>query len=948
MLFGLIFLLCPVSAAAPSGSAARYRTIMDFFENGSDELVVQTAEEFYASFPDSKYFPEVKMLEAKSYSRLGRFSQAALCFDAVQTFEARYYSAVSWKQYGDLYKSAAAFSKAFSIFGPDDDGVLYRKALVSCADVLVRLGDGAQAAKLLEHAFACFPMAEDLEPAAEMLFALYRESGDADRFVSLYEQLSRIIPAFDPAKKQEIMFDCADYYRASGDYDRAWDLYAALTCDPDAGDVVPLKAVEAALSMAEETPSVTRSIVLETADRLLGSYPAYRANAWVVTGIELWHQEKTEEAENCFARAEKDFSRLDAADRTELQVYTSVYRSETAFLSGDYKACRTLLESVLSMDNPDKQVTKYGRENLYGLANLLAARVYAHLEDYENCRTHAETAVQKGLVHGNFWIAFAIAHEKESDTSREWKTVRSLMEKIPENQRTPAENMLFAEALFCSGDKTPGTVEKVLALLQGQEESVLVDRALVLLDSGNYEAAEKLALSADFADSDYIAGLAAVALNHWDIALERLAAGSETRSAYADYYLAYAYYRSGRAEEAYDLFFSFCNDPGRYSRSIYDSLAPECWLMAAKTAWQAGKTTEALEAAEKSIDLAKDDAKRTEAVKLKADVLVSEEDYESAGKLLEPYAQRIRKDYLQLYFLLAEVYAHRNMSTEAEELLQKIEDNIKEVSADYAEESRFRLGQLYYEAQNYQSAETAFRNQLKNYPEGSFSESALYYTALSCEKAGRPEDAILSYMKIAQKEGTYQFAALNRLAHLYSEKGDYKAAIQKIDEALAKFQRQAKSAGLDTLRKQIAEYAVDEENEIRILEEEWKSVSVEAGFRLAQKYMSRSDRYAEAEKILLAIIQNFSVTDGSVAASAYEQLGLLYGYQLEYSKAGDAYLSAAEKSAGNKEVQVEYLYKSMESFFEDRNIDDAQMVCDSLQRIAPQSEQARKALLLLK
>ncbi len=948
VLFGLILLLCPAFAASPSGSAARYRTIMDFFENGSDELVLQAAEEFYTSFSDSKYFSEVKLIEAKANNRLGRFRQAALCFETVKTFEAQYYCALAWKQYGDLHKSAAAFSSAFALSGTDSDRILYRKALVSCADVLVGLGDNVQAAKLLEHAFANFSMAEDLEPAGTMLFALYKESAEPDKYISLYEQLSRMVALFDPAKKQEIMFDCAVYYRASGDYDKAWALCAALACDPDAGDGVPLKAVEEALSMAEETAAVSRSIVLETADRLLESYPAYRANAWVVTGIELWHRGRTEEAEKCFARAEKDYSRLDAADRTELQVYAAVYRSETAFWAGDYELCRTLLESVLSMDNPDKQVTKYGRENLYGLTNLLAARVSAHQGDFESCGKYAEIAVQKGFVHGNFWFAFALAHEKESDTSRQWKTVRTIMEKIPEDQRTSAENLLFAEALFCSGDKTPETVERVLKLLQGQDESVSANRAIVLLSSGNYDAAEKLALSSDFAESDYIAGLAAVALNHWDIAMERLAAGSETRSAYAAYYLAYAYYRSGKADEAYDLFFSFCNDTKSYSRSIHDSLAPECWLMAAKTAWQAGKTKEALEAAEKSIDLAKNDAKKTEAVKLKADVLVSVGDFESAKILLEPYAKSIRKDYLQLYFLLAEVYAHRNMSAEAEELLQKIEDNIKDVSADYAEESRFRLGQLYYEAENYQSAETAFRNQLKNYPEGSFSESALYYTALSCEKAGRPEDAILSYMKIAQKEGTYQFAALNRLAHLYNEKGDYNAAIQKIDEALAKFQRQAKSAGLDALKREIAGNAVDEENEIKTLEDEWKSASWEAGFRLAQKYMSRSDKYSEAEKILLSIISDFPGTDGNAIASAYEQLGLLYGYQLEYSKAGVAYLSAAEKSVGNKEIQIEYLYKSMESFFEDRNIDDAEIVCDALQRIAPDSEQARKALQLLK
>ncbi len=222
-------------------------------------------------------------------------------------------------------------------------------------------------------------------------------------------------------------------------------------------------------------------------------------------------------------------------------------------------------------------------------------------------------------------------------------------------------------------------------------------------------------------------------------------------------------------------------------------------------------------------------------------------------------------------------------------------------TSSLAEESLFRIGEIYYSMGDYIKAQEAFYFQRQKYSGGKLGDVSLFWGAESAEKMGRTYGAILLLEKLLEEypESSFRPNALQKIAFLYAEEGEYSKSLNYYSDFLTSF---SDYDSADAVRTQIKKLnllqsgANEAEAELLVLIEEkgtQTSESREAYIKLAKMYLYKFNGKEEKAFDLLSSISLLRGKYPSIAAKAVYYLGDYYSIKKDYTKAANYFVDAA-------------------------------------------------------
>lgn len=919
-----------LAAGTGNGEFRDYNDLSYVFHSGFYPAAISRADDFIAAYSRSSLIPEVQVLKGRSLFMLGRYAEAEACLEkpALYSADAAYWlgrSRFALKQYGD---AAAAFWQSAAFAGSEPaDAALYRSTLVYAAFSLSNAGEKEQAASLLQYVLAHYEMAEELVPSAALLFSLYQSSSRYDATAALYLQLEQLVPLFETELREAVMLSAARAFTETGNTDKAWQLYSDLITG--GSQAAMLEALEKAYVLSACNTAYDITSLLDGAEEKLAGFPSYRAEMWLRLGTASFNRKDFENATAFFDRAEQSASR-------EQKNLAAIYRSEMLLEQGKASEGLKLLENAAFTESAwyaDSLIQLARCAAFAGNRPLAAQYVQKHeLILSEDSAPNADAL---------FWEMWAAAQ-----TGR-WEAVVSLYGRLPENVIHPEAAALYCNALIVT-DPAGSAAEKAADELTRTGDAR--NACVAFLLSGQYDrvlsATEGAASGTDIS---YLRGLALLTKGRWTEAAVSLG----TDSPWALYYTAYALYRAGKTDEAYELFERFS------SENPVHKMTYEANLTEALCALQNGSPKLALAPAERASAAALTEAQRIEA-HLQCSLI-----YKELGRLsdaitvLEQHGSSITRTSVPLKYQLADLYAEAGRLDDADSLLERTESLL--TGTPLAEETAFRRAELYYARGMWNEAASRFAACRKNYPAGTAAARALYYNALCCENGGNADSAILMYeaCRSSDSENLYAYQCLEHLIPLYRASGEVNTALRLAEQAVAAYPSEAEHAGIPELIPELRLLADGaDEKTARLLSafngtggtasSEGRTAGVELARQYIDLYSKREQGVQLLEEIVSAIPSEAGYDDLMTGTLAYSLLGRCRRQDNKLDEAVTAYLAAAKYGAAVSEEDAAHaLYCATEAADAAGKAGDARLICSQMTELYARSVWTVRASSLL-
>lgn len=905
------------------------------FHSGFYPAAISQADDFTGKYSRSSLVSDVQVVKGKSLFMLSRYAEAEACLEkpAERMVDAAYWlgrSRFAMKQYGD---AASAFYRAIELAGQKPaDAAMYRSSLVYSAFCLSNMGDKEQAASLLQYSFANFEMAEDLVPAAALLFSLYQSLDRYDATVSLYAQLESAVALFQRELREAVMLSAAKACSETGDVQKAWNLYSGLT--RTGSQTTMLEALQEAYVLSVNQPSFDISLLLDDVETRMAAYPEVRAEMWLRLGIASFEQKDFERAVSFIDRAEVTATR-------EQKNLAAIYRSEVLLEQGACQEAFAVVEDAMISGG-----TWYA-DSLIQLArcaafsgNKMAASAYIQKLEFALSDDHVPGP---DAVYWEMWAAAQ---------NNSWSAVLSLYGMLPESVVHPEAAALYSQALMIT---EPADTAAVYAADELENAGDIRNACVAFLYSGQYDR-----VLADTegcepgTDISYLRGLALLTKGRWKEAATALGgADPESDNPWALYYTAYALYRAGDSENAYALFSQFINE------NPVHKMAYEANMTAALCALQNGEPKLALKPAERAGVVASSENQRIEA-HLQCSLIYKElGSLTDAISVLESDMNSVSRNAVPLKYQLADLYAEAGRLQDADTLLVKTESLLS--GSPLAEETAFRRAELYYARGLWNEAAARFSACRKTYPTGTAAERSLYYNALCCENGGNSDSAILMYeaCRATESAGQYAFSCMAHLVPLYRASGEVNTALRLAEQTVAEYPKEAEQAGIPEMLPELRLLAEGaDEKTARLLarfNEYGETSSVEGratGVELARQYLDLFSKWNQGvqllEEIAGAIPSDAGYDDMMTGTLAYSLLGRCWRQTDELEKASGAYLEAARYGASVSEEDTAHaLYCAVEAFDAAGKTGDARLVCERMNGLYAASPWTARASSLL-
>ena len=922
---------CLFSGPVFAESASRlFSDLNSAYVSGFYPAAVSISGKIIEQFPSSSYYEKASLIKGESLVHLGRFSEvpATLQPFADKNAVAAYWLGRAFYGENSFIKASGSFYKALALFSenPAHEGYsekLHRSTAVYSALCLNNLGRAEEAVSLLEYAFSSFLMEEDLEPASVLLFSLYSDLEKYDEIISLYGQLENAVPFFSKAHYDYVRLCTADAYAEAGNEEKAWNAFSKLLSDCE--DDSFLRCLQTAYSFAEKSRTYTTARLLDENTQRLEAYPGFMSEIYLRTALNAWNKADYKKAASCFDKAEKDAS-------YEKKNFIALYKAEMLVMDGKYDAALELLQKTADKSSP-----------LYAETLLAMARASAFSKKYDACRRYADEARvlvsgEEAVITAEFYAAYCAASDGQ------WSSVRTLLEgkNLSKTGTAAVGNLkdavsaLYAEALILS-DGSPAAVNRALQVLKGR------NRVIALLKAGRYEQAYQLVKDGKSKEETYLCGLAAAGCGRWAEAVRLLNDSSE----YSLYYRSYSQYQLGQVKDAYKGFESFIK------KNPYSKLIRDASFYAAKSALQAGDERSALEMGHAANKKSVTPAQKQETAVFCAGIYSDAGDYEKAVSIIKPYADVVEESAVPVRFMLAQIYALQGNIDAADKLLTVTENLFHKTAA----ESLYRRAELYFSKEHFEKAASLFAECRKKYADSEYAKASVYYNALSLEKAGRANEAILIYEKCLRENGKdYGFLCNSRLALLYKANGEYASALRCVEAALTGWPDEASSSNLGTELKELRMLASGSSEKIARLAADYEKAGGaktekgrNTGLQLADLYLDTVSDRGKGAEILNEIIANADTAkEHSVLGTAFKLKGLYLRMEGKETDAGEAYLTASNHfSEADYDSAAACLYSAMEVFVSIGKKADAKAVYDTMLKLYSESLWTEKAKGLL-
>ena len=530
-----------------------------------------------------------------------------------------------------------------------------------------------------------------------------------------------------------------------------------------------------------------------------------------------------------------------------------------------------------------------------------------------------------------------------------WNESLVELKKVPKSQKNSDYQLLEAFAKVMTNQASSKDENYILA------NASLENKLILLLRKQQYDVAisygeKALAETKLSQNEEYLLGLAYLGTEKYEKAENLLG----TDSVFALFYTAYCQYVLGKTSESYENFVKVTKNYPAHRLGI------ESHIYAAKCCILNNDFENAIREGKFAVNKATDLSQKIEAALLVANLYQEQSKSEEAIALLSSISSSYNEKNIPVKFKIAEIYSLKGQLSEANVIYEEIQNFYS--GTVYAEEASFKRGKMYFDNEEYFQAKHQFAYCENNFPKGNFAEQALYYNAVSREKLGEIDEAVLQYLKITSlyEKSYYVFSAHERLAFLFYENGEYDRALSEINFLQENYSEQVAFSTVNNLKPQLELLISGEDKDMVVLLQQWNSnkkaqtlEGMNVGIQLAEKYLVSVAEKEKGVDILNQILEKISENTTSyekanVAAKANTLLGLYNCINADYVLGSEYYLKSASFYMGiSTESAAESMYKAALALSNARKSKDVELVYNKMKTLYPTSSWTEKTGLIL-
>lgn len=530
-----------------------------------------------------------------------------------------------------------------------------------------------------------------------------------------------------------------------------------------------------------------------------------------------------------------------------------------------------------------------------------------------------------------------------------WNESLVELKKVPKSQKNSDYQLLEAFAKVMTNQASSKDENYILA------NASLENKLILLLRKQQYDVAisygeKALAETKLSQNEEYLLGLAYLGTEKYEKAENLLG----TDSVFALFYTAYCQYVLGKTSESYENFVKVTKNYPAHRLGI------ESHIYAAKCCILNNDFENAIREGKFAVNKATDLSQKIEAALLVANLYQEQSKSEEAIALLSSISSSYNEKNIPVKFKIAEIYSLKGQLSEANLIYEEIQNFYS--GTVYAEEASFKRGKMYFDNEEYFQAKHQFAYCENNFPKGNFAEQALYYNAVSREKLGEIDEAVLQYLKITSlyEKSYYVFSAHERLPFLFYENGEYDRALSEINFLQENYSEQVAFSSVNNLKPQLELLISGEDKDMVVLLQQWNSnkkaqtlEGMNVGIQLAEKYLVSVAEKEKGVDILNQILEKISENTTSyekakVAAKANTLLGLYNCINADYVLGSEYYLKSASFYMGiSTESAAESMYKAALALSNARKSKDVELVYNKMKTLYPTSSWTEKTGLIL-
>lgn len=983
-----LFLLCAIAEFAFAADVVSEMTAA--YKSGFYPGVVRYADELLSSDPSSVFAGKALVYEGESLYRMGRRNEAASALERAKQFSSdddnlqsaraywtgrvQYDNAEYEKANASFYECAQRAIKAEGDASKNSSAVkntFYDDAILYAARTNVKINNDKAAVPLFEYVIAHGKSysQNDYEDSVLELLSAYNRTGNYKKTEQLGVQFKNLLSS---STDNAILLYRGDAQSALGNYKAAYDLYTTVMTNGTPSLAVTALQRAYAVSSAHKTEvGAEPGSVIARAENQFASYPDLVAEFRTRLAIDAYNSGDYTKATMYFDQAAPHSSRenlqLAALYRAEIALRTSVSGSQRSFSQNAPKNA----DDILSQS--EKATSLVPSDSLYTTYVASHARYAGLAGNWASCKLLADSALSPvppasplegdALENTRYWASLAryeIADFEGSIKVLDPLSPQKVASSSSLSEQDIAVCILYARSLAKAGRSSEADqIFYSLGDAGKLPNDGRIDYTKTLLLAGHLISAGVQSSLASGGEADYLSALASFNRRRWGDAesgFRKSLTSNELSSSYksfALFYMAYAQYREGKNDLAYDNMTRFITENNSHQ------LVFTARMIAARAAVQNANYNAAYPLADEAVRTAPSESAKQEAVLFSAGVYTDGSKYDKALAVLAPYLTLHTDFGIQCRYQTAQIDVQKKDYDAADKVYASLA--AEKSDNQLVEESSYRRGELAYTTEKYESCIPLFDSYRKSYPQGRFYDAALYFTADSLARAGSDDKAMLLYLQLIQsaQASTYKYGAEKNLVSLYEKTGDYDSALKQAQSMITEYGEQARTDGMADKVKQLKSLAKGGDVKIIKKEAEYDAaggIKTEKGraigTELAELYASSpsSQKKAVALAEQLAVVQKKNKeTESAYAARTAILLGTQYRMQNLNKKSAEWYLSAAEyfRMNNDDENAARSLYGAVESFDAAGMYGDSKETAKTLSSLYPQSKHAAAAQTLV-
>ena len=954
--FTILLLLTNFISVIWASEASLYDEVRAAYNSKFYPGVVEKAEKFHKTFPDSLYDVNVQLMEGYALINLFRYQQAIQALSLVEKKLEGNSSELSQCLYllglanyflKDYKKALPNFYKSCQCELAINSKEYYNKSLLYSARIYYSQQEYSKALPILEYIIKSGNSysKSDFDEIFQKLIITYTSLGMNQATISLYQQINK--DDFSAKVYFTITLYSGQAYEESGDYKKAYELYCQVV--ESGQENLSVLAMKLAYRLASEQNIADPAEIFSKAVGNFQDSPDLVCDFWIRLGIDEFNRKNYQKASLYFTNA-KDYSKNPS--------YQAILLFYDAKLCVEIEKDFTKAERILELfDNPAhyNQFFPDFSDSYYTelmQVKILLGKTQEVYELYQK--------IQNPLIHSKYLNAYALYKNSS------YNQLEEFLSTLEEDEVT-GENLSLFElyASVCSKLNKISKACKIYEKVDGANllsQNASFEYAKNLFHLSSYSKACDYALKSQNNQKEYFAGLCMINLKNWNraqsyfISYIKNQGGKEDFNSLAYYYKGYAEYLLGDLKNSYLSFIRFTSQQEKQV-NVFNRRACE---YAAKAALQNGDVKNAQIQAEKLIKLPGEKKEEEEAILFCVEIYNNSKDFDKAISLLNTYSGENTEFGQQCLYLLAKIYEKKNDISKADASYTRVFTDFP--NSPYAEEAMYNLGQLYYSKGDYSMAEVKFNNYIYSYSRGNFIDSALFLCADSNFKLGNITKSIqFNQILISDYSNSiYLYGAYKNLLEAFYINEDYSQALSTARVIVKNYPNQAvkDEIGIKIIELERIIGGTDKKISEKISEYErlGKASSKKgriAGSELVKYYAADSSFQREAYELACEIIKNQTEDDECYLAAQNTEFIASYERKNQNNqKAASLYLKAAElyrKSLDSKPNEAaSVLYSAAEAYKAAGKIAEAQEISNLLSRLYPDSAYANRARSLLK